>query len=242
MKAYLILAASCLCITVAAADMPVDSGLQAIVSKAYATVDIVPGQPRVTVRITNISKIPLEAWRTRITYEDGSASAKIFEVTTDSYLGLSLNGPPRPDIGPIPFNGFREQTFMLPSVPRSGVVELLMLTFSDALSEGDRDEVAKVFAAREHHAEALGLILEAIDAASGRPAEEARAIISSGLSSRTVRLTQLSSNARVKATQLSVTELLSSGDAPETFGKRMANLRQQLAHQRQLALRHKVGR
>jgi len=52
-------------ILLALLGVPVSS-TQGTVTKAMVTVDLVPGQPRVDVHVTNLSNKPIESWQVEL--------------------------------------------------------------------------------------------------------------------------------------------------------------------------------
>ncbi len=73
MKRFFIVAALGACCIALDAAGPRAPAVAAQISKASATVDVVPGKPYVIVHLTNLSKVALEARQINVQYDSGSA-------------------------------------------------------------------------------------------------------------------------------------------------------------------------
>lgn len=205
-------------------------------NKVSAEAQIVPGEPRVVVQITNKSEVSIEAWQVRLAYVGLNGAPSSVDVTTDTYA--VFEGPSLAASGPIPPGTARSTSIWLGVVPRSASVELRMVVYSDLSVDGDHDAATQVFSRRERDAQALDILLSALQPAAGRSNSQARSVLRSGLAARGAELDQLSSSeSSVKGLEETVNELLSAPDSD--FSKRLSYLQQHFAKQKALAVRHR---
>jgi hypothetical protein len=84
------------------------------VTNAAATVDIASGKPVVTVHLTNLSSVALDAWQLRLVYDLGSGSPATLDITADVVLDMADQGSA--NRGPVPPGGNRDRTYVLVGV------------------------------------------------------------------------------------------------------------------------------
>lgn len=211
------------------------------VSRALATAEPLAGEGGVVVRVANLSKVPLEAWRLVLLAEGVDGLRPIHDVTTDASLSLIGPGTDRSGSrGPIGPGEIRERTYPIQGNPQNVSVELRMVLFEDLSSEGSPDDVAYVLRQRERHAEALGVWSNALEAASRMPPQQAKGYLRSVLSAEEARSDP--SNTWAKGLRLTIAELIASPESTQAFSEQLAAFEQVVTRQHQRALRHKSGR
>ncbi len=234
----LIVATCCIALDAAGAH-PAGSGAQSKISKAYATVEPVPGEPRVLVRITNLANVALEAWEVVVVDNRDGSPRPIIHFTADTALNPNVNRAEGSEPflrGPIAPGETRDRRFPLSEVPAGPSVEIRMLLFEDLSSEGSAEEVARVLAARERYARSLQMWSEALQTASGMAPHQAKTHLHEILSAEERHADP--SDGFARAMRLGIAELIASPDT--RLSERIAALKRHLAWQRERALRHTV--
>jgi hypothetical protein len=206
------------------------------VQKAFATVESVPGQPRVIVHLTNNASLALDAWQVRVDYQLASGSRSSLYVTSDTYFDTSPTGTP--DSGPIPSQQTRDDTISLPGVPLSTSVTVRMLLFEDLSYEGSAEEVGLVRAQRERHTRTLGTWIDALQAVAGKTDSEAKAVLSDLLASEKARADP--SDSMEAVTLERIVALLQTNRSASPFSDQATTLRQSFERERERAVRHQA--
>jgi len=206
---------------------------QAQAQKAIAAVDVVLGQPRVIVHITNNASLALDAWQLRVDYQLASGSRDTLYVTSDTCFDTSPPGTP--GRGAILSGQSRDETISLPDVPLSASVTVRMLLFEDLSFEGSAGEVRSVRAQRERHATNLGTWITALHAVAGKPEVEARAILRDALASARTRADP--SDPLAAGTLQRMAELLEADRSASKFSDQATALTQYFERQRERAVR-----
>jgi hypothetical protein len=202
------------------------------VSKASATVELVPGEPQAIIHITNHSTAALEAWRIVLSYELATGSPMKLDHMTETVFDEAPRGTP--GRGPLAPAETRDLRVLLTGVAVSGSAELQMVLFSDASSEGDTQAV---LAQRERYASTLTTWLKALNSLSGQPTPQAKADLEEILAAEKRR--EKSPDSLSVGTRMTIAELLQVDD-PGQFADRVAALKQRFTLQRQRALSHRV--
>ena len=203
---------------------------------ADVTAEVVAGQPRVTVRVTNRGKQTIEAWQIRLIYVDALGLTQSIDITSDAYAVADdeKNGPIRPGTA-------RVESFAVSSPPKSAEAEIRMVIFSDMSSRGDVAELQAVVSRRQQHAKALEILSGVLQAASGLPSGQGRTQLENALSSRTAELSPYLNDALIKGHFETLKGLTRGGD-DASFDERRAILQKQFNSQRQLAMRQQRPR
>jgi hypothetical protein len=233
-KRYVLGAMLGACCTVLDVTAPrVSAGPQAQVQKAVATVELVLGQPRLIVHITNTANVAVEAWQLRVDYQLVSGSRDTLDVTTDTCFNTSPPGTP--GSGAIQSEETREQIIALPDVALSASVTVRMLLFEDLSFEGSAEEVSFVRVQRDRHATTLGTWISALQAVAGKTDAEAKAVLRDVLASERTRAEP--SDSRAAVTLQTIAALLETNRSTSTFSDQVTALRQRFERQRERALR-----
>jgi hypothetical protein len=149
---------------------PRGPAVQAQISRATATVDIVPGKPYVMAHITNLPKVTLDALQIRVDYDAGTG-AQSLDLTFDGGLVLYEF----PTGLPVPPGATRDEVVDVGGVPFRATVAVRMLLFADLSSEGSPTEVAAVLEQRERHAETLSTWIDVLQVVAGKPTQQGKA-------------------------------------------------------------------
>jgi hypothetical protein len=214
----------------------ISAGSQAQVQKADATVELVLGQPRVIVHLTNKASLAVEAWQLRVDYQLVSGSRDTLDITTDTCFNSSPPGTP--GSGAILREETREQTISLPGVPLSASVSVRMLLFEDLSFEGSADEVSFLRVQRDRHATTLGTWIDALQAVAGKTDAEAKAVLRDVLASERTRAD--SSDSRAAGTLQTIAEFLESNRSDSKFSDQVTALRQRFERERERAVRRQA--
>lgn len=232
MKRYVLLATLGACTVVYLTGSRVSAVSQAQVHNADATVELVLGQPRVIVHLTNKASLAVEAWQLRVNYQLASGEPRTLDVTTDTCFNSAPRGT---GSGAILSEETRDEIISLPGVPLLASVTVEMLLFEDLSSEGSAGEVRFVRATRERHAQTLGTWISALQAVAGKPDAEAKAVLRDVLATERTRADPSDSMAAV--TLQTIAELLEPNRAASKFSDQVTALKQRLERQRAPALR-----
>jgi hypothetical protein len=209
---------------------------QAQVQKGVATVDLVLGQPRVIVHLTNKASLAVEAWQLRVDYQLVSGRRDTLYVTVDTCFDSSPPGTP--GSGAIPSEETREETFSLPDVPLSASVTVRMLLFEDLSFEGSAEEVNFVRVQRDRHVTTLGTWINALQAVAGKTDAEAKAVLRDVLASERTRADP--SDSRAAVTLQTIAEFLESNRSASKFSDQVTALRQRFERERERAVRRQA--
>jgi hypothetical protein len=224
------------CTVLAALDTRTGAASQAPVQNAVATVEPVPGQPRVIVHLTNNARPAVEAWQLRVDYQLASGARGTLDVTTDSCFNASPPGTL--GSGAILSQETREQTFALPSVPIVASVTVRMVLFEDLSFEGSADEVSSVRVQRDRHVKTLATWIDALQAAAGKPDAEAKAFLRDLLLSENARADRSDSRAAVVLDRIAA--LLEANRPAPQFSDQVTALREYFASQRERGVRRQA--
>jgi hypothetical protein len=236
-KRYVVVAMLCACCTVLdVTGSRISAGSQAQVQKAVATIDLVLGQPVVTVHLTNKASLAVEAWELRVDYELVSGSRDTLDVTTDTCFNSSPPGTP--GSGAIPAGQTREQTISLPGVPLSASVRVQMLLFEDPSFEGSAEEVSFLRVQRDRHVTTLGTWINALQAVAGKTDAEAKAVLRDVLASERSRADP--SDSRAAVTLQTIAEFLESNRSASKFSDQVTALRQRFERERERGVRRQA--
>ncbi len=211
---------------------------QSPISKASATIELVPKSPLVIIHVTNLSQAPLDALQMDISSKPTSGLAEVLDLTIDfsSYAGK----PGTPGRGSIQPGETRDVTHGLNSIPVSASVVVRMLLFEGGISEGSEERAEHVIAQRELRAVTFGVLIDALEAASHKPMKEARAGLLGVLASGAVRSRAGQENDSVsKEALVAVTDILRTSDTDAVLKSRIAALKERFEWQRERALRHR---
>jgi len=201
------------------------------VSKATGSVELIPGgESSVRVQIRNLSDVPIEAWRYRLSYDVGSGPSSV-DVVSDA--GLDPNSPGGGAIQP---RTTRSQVVALPGIPVNASVAVTMLILSDGTSEGSNEYRDGVFRQRERQAATLNLWIEALESVSGKQGPEARSALER-VRRLDKRYTPDPSDSWALAMDQNIRELISS-DEVDQLPARLGGLLTKCKSQRDRALRH----
>jgi hypothetical protein len=220
------------CFTVRGETRESATASQSPVSKASATVELVPEEPQAIVRITNHSNAALEAWRIVLTYELTAGSPMKLDHMTETVFDEAPRGTP--GRGPLQPAETRDLRVLLTGVAVSASVELQMVLLSDSSSEGDTEPV---LAQRARYARTLATWLKALDSVAGQPTEQAKAALQEILAAEKRR--EKSPDSLAVGTHMTIAELLQLDDSAQ-FADRIAILKRRFTLQRQRALSHRV--
>jgi hypothetical protein len=206
---------------------------QAQVQKADATVELVLGQPRVIVHLTNKASLAVEAWQLRVDYQLASGDRGTLYVTSDTCFDSTPPGTR--GSGAISSDETRDEIISLPGVPIRASVTVQMLLFEDLSSEGSAGEVRFVQAKRERHAQTLRTWISALQAVAGKTDSEAKASLRDVLASERTRADP--SDSMAAATLQTIAELLEPSRAASKFSDQVTALKQRLERERERAVR-----
>jgi len=209
---------------------------QAPVQKAVATVEPVPGQPRVIVHLTNNARLAVEAWQLQVEYQLASGARDTLDVTTDTCFNASPQGTF--GSGAILTQETRDQTFALPGVPIVVSVTVQMVLFEDLSFEGSAGEVSFVRGQRDRHVKTLGTWIDALQAAAGKPDAEAKAVLRDVLAFETASADRSDSRAAVARDRIA--DLLEANGPASKFSDQVTALREYFEHQRERGLRRQA--
>lgn len=201
------------------------------ISKATASVQMMPGESRVIVSVRNISDVALEAWGFRLEYDLGSGPSS-FDLWSDA--GLDPNDP---NGGVIKPRTTRTKILTLPGIPVSASASVVMLILSDGTFEGAASDRDAVLRDRERNAAVLALWIDTLTAVSGRQGSDAKNEIER-LRRADSRYTPDKTNAFALALDLNMKELLAM-QGTDQLAARLAALLDKYKAQRERALRHK---
>ena len=234
MKRYVLVAMLGACCTVL--DSRVSAVSQAQVQRAVATVDVVLGEPRVIVHLTNKASLAMEAWELRVDYQLVSGSRSTVDITTDTCFNSSPPGTP--GVGAIPGGQTRDETILLPGIPLSASVTVRMSLFEDLSFEGSAEEVSFVRVHRDRHVTTLGTWINALRAVAGKTDAEAKAVLRDVLASERTRVDP--SDSRAAVTMQTIAEFLESNGSASKFSDQVTALRQRFERERERGVRRQA--
>jgi len=203
------------------------------VTRAAAIVQLVPGEPRVTVVVSNRSQVPLEAWSVQLTYDLGGGPQSV-DFATDASLSAALE--PQEGRGPIPPGRDRRKVVPLDGVAVSAQVVLQYVVFSDLSTEGPTHQTAEIFQVRDQQAAALKGWLDAFAAADNKPVAAAKGLLRAAENATRAKLKERPDIPTGGFLQ-SVSRLLDAPDAE--FVQQLAGIRSVFERQYQIAIRHR---
>jgi hypothetical protein len=209
---------------------------QAQVQKAVATVDLVLGEPRVIVHLTNTASLDMEAWELRVDYQLVSGSRSTLDITTDNCFNSSPPGTP--GVGAIPGGQTRDESILLPGIPLSASVTVRMSLFEDLSFEGSAEEVSFVRVHRDRHVTTLGTWINALRAVAGKTDAEAKAVLRDVLASERTRVDP--SDSRAAVTMQTIAEFLESNGSASKFSDQVTVLRQRFERERERGVRRQA--
>jgi hypothetical protein len=154
---------------------------QPALTRASATLRIVPGQRMVMVRLTNLGSVTLDAWELRITFDLASGERQSVEVATDTYL--TDREAPFLGQGPVAPGKTKEMAVVLPAQASNAFVEILMLSFEDRSVDGSRERRDAVLARRDRTARNLEFWLQTLRSAAEQNPRQAKATLIGALNS-----------------------------------------------------------
>jgi hypothetical protein len=233
-KRYVLVAMLGACCTVL--DSRVSAVSQAQVQRAVATVDVVLGEPRVIVHLTNKASLAMEAWELRVDYQLVSGSRSTLDITTDTCFNSSPPGTP--GVGAIPGGQTRDETILLPGIPLSASVTVRMSLFEDLSFEGSAEEVSFVRVHRDRHVTTLGTWINALRAVAGKTDAEAKAVLRDVLASERTRVDP--SDSRAAVTMQTIAEFLESNGSASKFSDQVTALRQRFERERERGVRRQA--
>ena len=232
MKYHFLLAVVIVCCTVRGETRARTIASQSAVSKASATVDLVPEQPQAIIHITNHSTAALEAWRLVLTYEPVAGSSMKLDHMTETAFDEAPRGTP--GRGPLHPGETRDLRVVLTNVAVSATVELQMVLLSDSSSEGDVEPAIKQ---RERYANTLTTWIKALNSVSSQELPQAKAALEQILTAEMRR--EKSPDSLAVGTHMTIADLLQLDD-PAQFAAQIASLKRRFTLQRQRALSHRV--
>lgn len=142
------------------------------------------GKPgNAVVRITNLSKVPIVAWKFELTFTAGDRRPQVIAFSMDHFFSLT----DRPEVGSGPIQPKETRQLLKDIDPTLSMVDaarLVMVSFVDGSFEGDRNQATFVTATRAGYALELGYWLDVFDELAPLPAPEAKSILTQKVSAR----------------------------------------------------------
>ncbi len=211
---------------------------QTPLSRAVATVELVAGQPTAIVHLTNLSAVPIEAWRIVLTADMGGGARPVRDVMTD--VSMTLLSPGSSGyVGPIAPGEARDLSFVLSAVPLYVSVDVPMLLFQDLSSEGSKQDVAFLLQQRERCAKSLKIWSEALEAAATMPPQQAKRYLRHLLVVE--RQSADASDSWATGLRMTISDLVNSDQSSQAFTDQVNHFKRLFLQTRERALR-KVAR